>query len=127
MSKKDPVLRVVTRPNDANPNGDIFGGWLMSQADIAGAIEAIKAAQSYVVTRAVKDFQFIKPLFVSDLVSFYAKVEKIGKTSVTVHVDVFAERISQSAEFKVAEALLVYVAVSAPGVKKLIEHHQDLR
>ncbi len=73
LPDQHPVLRVVPRPNDANPNGDIFGGWLMSQADIAGAIEAVKTARGSVVTRAVQDFQFLKPIFVGDLVSFYAE------------------------------------------------------
>src|SRR5437660_11710168 len=79
-----PTLRVRTRPNDANASGDIFGGWLMSQIDIACAIAAAKATNGPVVTVAVNSLTFIKPLFIYDLVSFYTKVEKIGTTSIQI-------------------------------------------
>lgn len=116
---KELTLRITTRPNDANQRGDIFGGWLMSQIDVAGAIEAAKRAQGMVVTVAVKELRFIKSLFVYDLVSFYAQVEKVGNTSITVSVEVFAQR-NYGADvdgevIKVSDATLVYVAVSAPG------------
>ena len=117
---REPILRIKTLPNDANKTGDIFGGWLMSKIDIAGALIATKKTKGPVVTVAVKELIFLKPLFVYDLVSFYGDVVKIGKTSITISIEVYAERLSQSGYFKVSEAILVYVAVSQPGVKREI-------
>lgn len=119
---QEPTLRVPTRPNDANPGGDIFGGWLMSQIDIAGAIAACLAAKGSVSTVAVKELQFIKPLFVHEIASFYTKVEKIGTTSVTVAITVFAHRRGNTLDEveKIADAVLVYVAVEKPGKKRNI-------
>lgn len=114
----DPTLRTTTRPNDANPGGDIFGGWLMSQIDIAGAIAAGIRAHGPVVTVAVKELHFIKPLFIQDLVSFYADIVSVGKTSITVAVEVYAQRSRGSQHqvaIKVSDATLIYVAVSEPG------------
>lgn len=117
----DPTLRLTTLPNDANASGDIFGGWLMSKIDISGAIAAVQRARGSVVTVAVESLQFIKPLYVYDLVSFYSHVIKTGHTSLTVHTDVFAQRARALHEtVKVAEATFVYVAVSAPGKKRKV-------
>jgi acyl-CoA thioesterase YciA len=119
---RSPILRVTTRINDANPSGDIFGGWLMSQIDIAGAIVAAERAKGPVVTVAVKDLQFIKPLYVHDLVSFYADVVRVGSTSLTVYIEVFAQRQRQYTyeAVKVSDATLVYVAVTEPGKPRKI-------
>jgi len=118
---KQPTLRVKTLPNDANQNGDIFGGWLMSQIDIAAALAAAERAGANISTIAVKNLTFLKPLFIYDVVSFYAKVVKVGITSLTVDVEVFAKRASDHHEIvKVSDATLVYVAISAPGVKRKI-------
>jgi acyl-CoA thioesterase YciA len=117
---RDPVLRVKTNSNDANVSGDIFGGWLMSHIDVAGAIIAAKVTQGHVVTVAVKELIFLQPLFVYDLVSFYVDVLKIGKTSITVKVEVYSERMVHPGFVKVSEAVLVFVAVSQPGVKREI-------
>ena len=109
---RDPTLRVVPMPSDTNYVGDIFGGWIMSQVDIAGSIPAIRRAQGRVATVAVNSFQFKQPVFVGDLVSFYAKVVRVGNTSITVDVEVFAERRRLQEEcVKVTEAVLTYVAV----------------
>lgn len=119
----DPALRVTTRPDDANPNGDIFGGWLMSQIDIAGVVAACIRARGDVVTVAVKELRFIRPLLVYDLASFYAKVVAVGRTSVTVEVEVYTQRLHGSSgepAIKVSDATLVYVAVSEPGKPRLI-------
>ena len=106
-------------PADTNPNGDIFGGWLMSQIDIAGSVVAVERAKGPVATVAVKELQFIAPIFVYDLVSFYSDVKAVGKTSITVFVEVFAQRRGDYSEVvKVSEATLVYVAVSEPGKKR---------
>lgn len=117
-SKPNPTLRVTTRPNDANPKGDIFGGWLMSQIDIAGAVAAGHRARGSVATVAVKELRFIQPIYVYDLVSFYAEVIAVGRTSITVKVEVFSEReraAHDSPAVKVSDATLVYVAISEPG------------
>ncbi len=111
-SDREPVLRVVPMPADANPTGDIFGGWIMSQVDIAGSIPALRVAQGRVATVAVNSFAFKQPVLIGDLVSFYAKVVKVGRTSVTVDVEVYAQRgIPKEVTVKVTEATLTYVAV----------------
>ena len=111
-TESEPVLRVVPMPADANFAGDIFGGWIMSQVDIAGSIPAIRVARGRVATIAVNSFVFKRPVFVGDLVSFYGKVVKVGRTSITVDVEVFAQRRPLGDEcVKVTEATLTYVAV----------------
>ena len=110
---EQPVLRIVPMPADTNAHGTIFGGWVMAQVDIAGSIPAWDRAQGPVVTVAVNSFVFKQAVFVGDLVSFYARVLKVGRTSVTVDVEVFSQRgRSGSREaVKVTEAQLTYVAV----------------
>jgi len=108
---KDPTLRVVPMPSDANYSGDIFGGWIMSQVDIAGSIPAAQLAKGRIVTIAVNSFLFKQPVMIGDLVSFYADVAKVGNTSITVDVEVFAQRRSLHEIVKVTEATLTYVAV----------------
>jgi acyl-CoA thioesterase YciA len=111
-SGREPVLRVVPMPADANSTGDIFGGWIMSQVDIAGSIPALRLAKGRVATVAVKSFVFKQPVLIGDLVSFYAEVVKVGRTSVTVDVEVFAQRgVPEEVTVKVTEATLTYVAV----------------
>jgi acyl-CoA thioesterase YciA len=108
---KDPTLRVVPMPSDSNYSGDIFGGWIMSQVDIAGSIPAAQLAKGRIVTIAVNSFLFKQPVMIGDLVSFYADVVKVGNTSITVDVEVFAQRRSLHEIVKVTEATLTYVAV----------------
>ena len=108
---KDPTLRVVPMPSDANYSGDIFGGWIMSQVDIAGSIPAAQLAKGRIVTIAVNSFLFKQPVMIGDLVSFYAEVVKVGRTSITVDVEVYAQRRSLHETVKVTEATLTYVAV----------------
>ena len=111
LPTKMPSLRVVPMPSDANIHGDVFGGWIMAQVDIAGSLPAVKRANGRVATVAVNSFVFRNPVLVGDLLSFYAEVVKVGTTSVTVHVEVFAERNRLNAEVvKVTEATLTYVA-----------------
>jgi acyl-CoA thioesterase YciA len=105
------VLRMMPMPSDANIHGDVFGGWIMSHVDIAGAIPAVRRAGGRVATVAVTSFTFKNPVFVGDLVSFYSEIVKTGRTSVTVEVEVYAERNRLQKEVvKVTEATLVYVA-----------------
>ena len=119
-----PTLRVVPRPADTNVSGDIFGGWIMSQVDIAGAIVAVRRARGRVVTIAVNAFQFKKPVFLGDIVSFYGEIVRVGTTSITVDVSVYAERRvfqkpGESVEVvKVTEAVLTYVAIDEHGRKR---------
>ena len=109
---REPVLRVVPMPADANPTGDIFGGWIMSQVDIAGSIPALRLARGRVATFAVNSFVFKQPVLIGDLVSFYAKVVRVGRTSITVDVEVFAQRgVPEEVTVRVTEATLTYVAV----------------
>ena len=111
LPAKQPTLRVMPMPADANIHGDVFGGWIMAQVDIAGAQPAVKRANGRVATIAVNSFLFKHPVFVGDLLSFYADVVKVGTTSITVKVEVYAERNRLDAEVvKVTEATLTYVA-----------------
>ncbi|MDY7577885.1 acyl-CoA thioesterase [Herbaspirillum sp. RTI4] len=111
---KMPQLRVVPMPADANIHGDVFGGWIMAQVDIAGSLPATKRANGRVATIAVNSFVFKHPVFVGDLLSFYAEIVKVGRTSVTINVEVYAERNRLSEEIvKVTEATLTYVATDS--------------
>jgi acyl-CoA thioesterase YciA len=111
---KMPVLRMLPMPSDTNVYGDVFGGWIMSQVDIAGSLPATRRANGRVATIAVNSFLFKNPVFVGDLLSFYADIVKVGNTSITVNVEVFAERNRLQAEtVKVTEATLTYVATDA--------------
>ena len=106
-----PVLRVMPMPADANVYGDVFGGWIMAQVDIAGSLPAIQRANGRVATIAVNSFIFKQPVFVGDLLSFYADVVATGNTSITVSVEVYAQRNRMNADVvKVTEATVVYVA-----------------
>ena len=109
---KMPTLRVTPMPADANQHGDIFGGWIMSQVDIAGGIVAAARARGRVGTVAVNAFQFHQPVFIGDVLSIYADILKVGNSSITVFVEVFAQRNPENIEtVKVTEATLTYVAV----------------
>ena len=111
-NEHDLTIRVMAMPSDTNASGDIFGGWLMSQVDIAGSIVARRRALGRTVTVAVDSFQFRNPVFVGDVISCYAKITRIGKTSLTVNVKAFAERQGKSHHtHMVTEADLTYVAV----------------
>jgi acyl-CoA thioesterase YciA len=108
---KDPMLRVVPMPGDANQHGDIFGGWIMSQVDIAGGVLAARRARGRVATVAVNSFQFKQPVYIGDVLSFYADIVRVGSTSITVNVEVYAQRNPSDIEtVKVTEATLTYVA-----------------
>lgn len=112
LPDKQPALRVVPMPADANQNGDIFGGWVMSQVDIAGSIPAARRARGRVATVAVNSFVFREPVLIGDVVSFYADITREGRTSITVAVEVYAQRNpTEVICVKVTEASLTYVAV----------------
>ncbi|RYF80929.1 MAG: acyl-CoA thioesterase [Comamonadaceae bacterium] len=110
------VLKVIPMPADTNSNGDIFGGWVMAQVDLAGSVLPARYTQGRMATVAVNEFIFKQPVKVGDILSFYAAVTRTGRTSVTVKVEVFAERIRQQGEYvKVTEAALTYVAIDDEG------------
>jgi acyl-CoA thioesterase YciA len=122
LPDRHATLRLVPMPRDTNAAGDVFGGWVMSQVDIAGSIAAVRRAKGRVVTVAVNAFHFVAPVSVNDLVSFYAQVVKVGTTSITVDVEVYAERGLRSPNpgeiVKVTEAVLTYVAVDEKRQKR---------
>ena len=113
---QDLVLKVIPMPGDCNANGDIFGGWVMAQVDLAGSVVPARYAQGRMATVAVNEFIFKQPVRVGDILSFFSKVVRIGRTSITVKVEVFAERFrSQGSYIKVTEALVTYVAIDDQG------------
>jgi acyl-CoA thioesterase YciA len=115
------VLRVMPMPADANGNGDIFGGWIMAQVDLAGSVQSARIARGRIATVAVNQFIFKQPVSVGDILSFYSRVERVGRTSVTVHVEVFAERNPANPYVvKVTEANLTYVAIDDVGKSRQI-------
>lgn len=119
MPGAEPVLRVMPLPADVNAAGDVFGGWVMAQVDIAGAIPAMRRARGRIATVAVNSFLFKQPISVGDIVSFYASIARVGRTSITVDVQVYAERNpAQPIVVKVTEATLTYVCLNADGSKR---------
>ncbi|MDR1351536.1 MAG: acyl-CoA thioesterase [Zoogloeaceae bacterium] len=119
--ERQPALRLAPMPGNENMFGDIFGGWVMSNVDIAGGIEAMRYARGRVATVAVNSFQFQQPISSGDVVSFYAEVIHAGRTSITVQVQVFAERHPQKPiVVKVTEAILTYVALDDEGQKRAL-------
>lgn len=112
----DLVMRVMPMPADANGNGDIFGGWIMAQVDLAGSVLPARIAKGRIATVAVNQFIFKQPVSMGDLLSFYAHIERIGRTSITVRVEVYAERNPSDLQVvKVTEANLTYVAIDMQG------------
>ena len=111
----EPAIRTLAMPSDTNPNGDIFGGWIMSQMDIAGGIPAVKLAKGRIATVAVTGMAFHKPVLVGDLVSCYAEIVKVGRTSITVRVETWIDRNRSGDSYKVTEGTFVYVAIDEAG------------
>jgi len=114
-------------PADTNANGDIFGGWIMSQMDIAGGILAKETARSRVVTVAVDSFKFLRPVKVDDVVCCYCRVLRIGKTSIAIDLEVWVKSVLAETEekwprFKVTEAIFTYVAIDGKGKKRAIKN-----
>ncbi len=123
---KELVLKVITMPADSNVNGDIFGGWVMAQVDLAGSVIPARIARGRIATVAANQFIFKQPVKVGDLLSFYAEIERIGNTSVTVKVEVYAQRLRQPEPIiKVTEANLTYVAIDDSGKPRKIQKDPD--
>ncbi len=117
---RQPALRTLAMPADTNPHGHIFGGWIMSQMDIAGGTVAVNYANTRVATVAVTSMEFHHPVFVGDLVSCFAEIVRVGRTSITTKVEVFAQRGQSSGQpscIKVTEAIMIFVALDAQGQK----------
>ncbi len=122
----EPRIKILAMPKDTNPSGNIFGGWIMSQVDIAGALAARDTGVNRVVTVAVNAMEFHEPIFVGDVVSFYAKITNIGNTSVKTMIEVTAQRNLEGEKHcvHVTSAMITYVAVNKDGKKQKIEHNK---
>ena len=112
-ASRDPILRVVPRPADINANGHIFGGWVLSQMDIAGGIVAGREAQGAVATVAIETMEFIAPILLRDIISIYAHIERRGRTSLAIRLEVVATRDRGENEVKVTEGVFTFVALDA--------------
>ena len=122
------TVRTSAMPGDTNANGDIFGGWVMAQVDLAGSVLPSRLGQSRMVTVAVNEFIFKQPVRVGDILSFYSSVQRVGRTSVTVDVEVYAERFADQGRFvKVTEALLTYVAIDGQGKPQSLPDNDQVR
>lgn len=119
---KELVLKVIPMPADTNGNGDIFGGWVMAQVDLAGSVVPARYVDGRMATVAVNEFVFKQPVRVGDILSFFASISRIGRTSITVQVEVYAERFRAQGQYvKVTEASLTYVAIDDQGRPRPIQ------
>lgn len=109
--RQEPILRVVPRPGDINANGHIFGGWVLSQMDIAAGIVASREAAGAVATVAIEAMEFIQPILLHDIISIYARIERMGRTSMGIRIEVIADRDRGSRQVKVTEGLFTFVAL----------------
>ena len=114
-NRAEPVIRTIPMPADLNGNGDVFGGWVLSQMDIAGGLIAARQAQGRVATVAVEAMTFHRPIYVGDVVSLYGRVSKVGTTSIQVHIETMVERHDRPDEIKVTEGTFIYVAIDERG------------
>jgi len=125
VTNRDPVLRVVPGPGDINANGHIFGGWVLSQMDIAGGITASARAKGPVATVAIERMEFIAPINLRDLISVYAQIERVGRTSMGVRIEVVATRDRGETEVKVTEGLFTFVALDSNHRPRAVDAAQD--
>jgi acyl-CoA thioesterase YciA len=124
-AKREPILRVVPRPGDINSNGHIFGGWVLSQMDIAAGIVAAREASGAVATVAIEAMEFIAPILMHDLISVYAHVERIGRTSIAIRIEVVASRDRGAREVKVTEGLFTFVALDEQHRPRPVKPDRD--
>jgi acyl-CoA thioesterase YciA len=110
-ARRDPILRVMPQPGNINANGHIFGGWILSQMDLAGGIVASRRAHGPVATVAIEAMKFIEPILLHDVISVYARVERVGRTSIAIRIEVIANRNRGNDEVKVTEGLFTFVAL----------------
>ncbi|HZP97947.1 MAG TPA: acyl-CoA thioesterase [Reyranella sp.] len=114
-NSRDPIIRTVPQPADMNGNGDIFGGWVLSQMDVAGGALAARVAKGRVATVAITAMTFVQPIKVGDMVSIYGKVAKIGRTSITIDLETVVQRRNDAAEIQVTHGTFVFVAIDGEG------------
>lgn len=112
---REPTLRTIAMPGDANFSGDVFGGWVLSQMDLAGGVPAWRRAQGRIATVAVEGMRFHQPIATGDVVSFYAEITRVGTTSITVHIQTWATRRHTDQDVKVTEGTYVFVAIDEQG------------
>ena len=117
---REPALRAIAMPADANARGDIFGGWILAQMDLAGGSAAMRRANGRVATVGIASMSFVRPVFVGDEVSAYATVTKVGRTSITVAIEVWARRFAGEETVKVTEGVFTYVAIDADGKPRAV-------
>jgi acyl-CoA thioesterase YciA len=116
----EPAIRTIAMPADANANGDIFGGWMMAQMDLAGAVVAVRRARGRVATVAVEAMTFHRPVTIGDLVSCYAEVKRVGRTSIAVQVDAWVERRIDGSAAQVTSGLFTFVAIDDKGQPRTV-------
>jgi len=124
-TSSEPALRAIAMPGDANPNGDIFGGWLLAQMDLAGGSVASQRAQGRVATVAITGMTFHRPVFIGDEVSCYADVTHIGRTSITIHIETWVRRHLSSERVKVTEGIFTYVAIGTDRRPRAVPKEDD--
>lgn len=127
LPELQPTLRVYATQPNANPAGDIFGGWLMSQIDLAASVLAVEYSKGPVATVAVNRLQFVAPIYVGDIVSFYAKITKVGRTSMQIEVEVYAQRAMKYSEecVKVSDSCVTFVATEIPGKSRVLPEQEE--
>jgi acyl-CoA thioesterase YciA len=124
-ASKDPILRVVPGPGDINANGHIFGGWVLSQMDIAAGIVASRRAGGSVATVAIDKMEFIEPIHLRDVISVYAEIERVGRTSMAIRIEVIATRNRGATEKKVTEAIFTFVAIDENAKPRPIDQSSE--
>jgi len=119
-SRRDPIIRTVPQPADMNGNGDIFGGWVLSQMDVAGGALAARVAKGRVATVAITAMTFVEPIKVGDMVSIYGEVQKIGRTSVTIDLETVVQRRTGTTDIRVTHGTFVFVAIDEDGKPRAV-------
>jgi acyl-CoA thioesterase YciA len=119
-SRRDPIVRTVPQPADMNGNGDIFGGWVLSQMDVAGGALAARVAKGRVATVAITAMTFVEPIKVGDMVSIYGEVQKIGRTSVTIDLETVVQRRTGTTDIRVTHGTFVFVAIDEEGKPRAV-------
>jgi acyl-CoA thioesterase YciA len=119
-SRRDPIIRTVPQPADMNGNGDIFGGWVLSQMDVAGGALAARVAKGRVATVAITAMTFVEPIKVGDMVSIYGEVQKIGRTSITIDLETVVQRRTGTTDIRVTHGTFVFVAIDEDGKPRAV-------
>jgi len=118
--RRDPIVRTVPQPADMNGNGDIFGGWVLSQMDVAGGALAARVAKGRVATVAITAMTFVEPIKVGDMVSIYGEVQKVGRTSITIDLETVVQRRTGTTDIRVTHGTFVFVAIDEEGKPRAV-------